>query len=114
MKYTAKTLDEVRRFLGGCPEDTQVEVEEGIPVTAKTVADLRALSTWPRGDWVLDVPVNGGDQRYSVVRVEWPFLYQLLTCLADACFIVRDANGHALVLRLLSKTSRGSDRRRTC
>jgi len=43
----------------------QVEVEEGIPVMAKTVADLHALSTWPPGDWVLDV-------RYSVVRVEWP------------------------------------------
>jgi hypothetical protein len=71
MKYTPKTLDEVRRFLGGCSGETQVEVEDGIPVTAKTVADLRALSAWPPGDWVLDVPVKG-DQRYSVVRLEWP------------------------------------------
>jgi hypothetical protein len=46
MKCTAKTLDEVRRFLGGYPEDTQVQVEEGIPVTAKTGADLRALSAY--------------------------------------------------------------------
>ena len=38
-------------------------------MTAKTVADLRALPTWPPGDWVLDVPVDG-DQR--VVGVEWP------------------------------------------
>ena len=53
------------------PGETQVEVEDGIPVTAKTVADLRALSAWPPGDWVLDVPVKG-DQRYSVVTVEWP------------------------------------------
>ena len=72
MKYTAKTLDEVRRFLGGCPEDTQVEVEEGIPVTAKTVADVRALSSWPLGNWVLDIPAKGGDKQYSVVRVKWP------------------------------------------
>ena len=71
MRYTPKTLDEVRRCLGGCLEETQVEVEDGIPVTAKTVADLRALSTWPPGDWVLDVPVKG-DQQYSAVRVEWP------------------------------------------
>jgi hypothetical protein len=72
MKYTPKTLDEVRRCLGGCSGETLVDVEEGIPVTAKTVADLRALSTWPPGDWVLDVPVKRGDKRYSVVRVELP------------------------------------------
>jgi hypothetical protein len=74
MRYTPKTLDEMRRCLGGCPGETQVEVEDGIPVTAKTVTDLRALSSWPPGDWVLDVPVKG-DQRYGVVgvvRVEWP------------------------------------------
>jgi hypothetical protein len=71
MRYTPKTLDEVRRCLSGCPGETQVDVEDGIPLTGKTVADLRALSTWPPGDWVLDVPVKG-DQRYSVVRVEWP------------------------------------------
>ena len=56
MKYTPKTLDEVRRCLGGYSGKTPDEIEDGIPVTAKTVADLRALSTWPRGDWVLDVP----------------------------------------------------------
>jgi hypothetical protein len=71
MRYAPKTLDEVRRFLGSCSGETHVEVEEGIPVTAKTVAELRTLSTWPPGDWVLDVPVKG-EQRYSVVRVEWP------------------------------------------
>jgi hypothetical protein len=71
LKYTPKTLDEVRRCLGGCPQETQVEVEEGVPVKAKIVADLRALSTWPPGDWVLDVSVKG-DQRSGVVRVEWP------------------------------------------
>jgi hypothetical protein len=71
MKYTPKTIDEVRSCLGGCSGETQVEVEEGIPVTATTVAALRALSTWPAGDWVLDVPVKA-DQLCSVVRIEWP------------------------------------------
>jgi hypothetical protein len=71
MKYTPKTLDEVRRCLGGCSGHTPVEVEDGIPVRAKTVADLRALSIWPRGDWVLDVPTKG-DHPDGVVRLEWP------------------------------------------
>ena len=72
MKYTPKTLDEVRRCLGGCSGETLVDVEEGIPVTAKTVADVRALSSWPPGNWVLDIPAKGGDKQYSVVRVKWP------------------------------------------
>jgi hypothetical protein len=71
MKYTPKTPDEVRRYLAGCPEEMPVEVENGIPVAAKTVAELRALSTWPPGDWVLDVPTNGW-HRNGMVRVEWP------------------------------------------
>ena len=71
MRYTPKTLDEMRTCLGGCPAEMEVEVERGIPLTANTVAELRALPAWPPGDWVLDVPVDG-DQRYNVVRVEWP------------------------------------------
>jgi hypothetical protein len=27
----------------------RVEIEPGVPITAKTVADLRALPTWPDG-----------------------------------------------------------------
>jgi hypothetical protein len=79
MKYTPKTLDEVRRCLGGCSGQTPVEVEDGIPVTAKTVADLRALSTWPPGDWVLDVPHQWwpATQRR---KGGMAFLHQSLTC----------------------------------
>jgi hypothetical protein len=71
MRYTPKTLDDVRKVLVGCPDETPVEVERGIPLTANTVAELRALPAWPPADWVLDVPVDG-NQRYNVVRVEWP------------------------------------------
>jgi hypothetical protein len=71
MRYTPRTLQEVRRCIAGFSGEARVEVEDGIPVKAKTVADLRALSSWPSGDWVLDVPVNG-DQQNSAVTVEWP------------------------------------------
>ena len=50
MRYTPKTLDEVRTCLGGCPAEMEVEVERGIPLTANTVAELRALPTWPPGE----------------------------------------------------------------
>jgi hypothetical protein len=45
----------------------RVEIENGVAVTAKTVADLRALPTWPDG-LVLDIHVSL-DPRMSVVRV---------------------------------------------
>jgi hypothetical protein len=58
----------MQRLLLGYRDNMRVEVEHGIPVTAKTVADLRALPTWPDG-LVLDIHVDL-DPRLSVVRVE--------------------------------------------
>jgi hypothetical protein len=37
----------MRKHLLSCQDDMRVEVERGIPVTAKIVADLRAVATWP-------------------------------------------------------------------
>jgi len=41
MRYTTKTIHEVRRCIAGFSGQTRVEVEGGIPVKTKTVADLR-------------------------------------------------------------------------
>jgi hypothetical protein len=58
----------MQKLLPGYRDNMRVEVETGIAVTAKTVADLRALRTWPNG-LVLDIHVDL-DPRSSVVRVE--------------------------------------------
>jgi hypothetical protein len=58
----------MQKLLLGYRDNMRVEVETGIAVTAKTVADLRALRTWPNG-LVLDIHVDL-DPRSSVVRVE--------------------------------------------
>jgi hypothetical protein len=68
VRYTANTIEEIRKLLLGYRDNMRVEVETGIAVTAKTVADLRALPTWPEG-LVLDIHVDL-DPRFSVVRVE--------------------------------------------
>jgi len=47
----------------------KVEVRPGIPVVAKTVADLRLLSTWPPG-LALNFPMLGDRYPASVVVVE--------------------------------------------
>ena len=46
MRYEPETIDEVRTCLD-CPDYMKVEVKGDAPVAAKTVADLRSLSTWP-------------------------------------------------------------------
>jgi len=58
----------MQKLLLGYRDNMRVEVETGIAVTAKTVAELRALSIWPDG-LVLDIHVDL-DPRLSVVRVE--------------------------------------------
>jgi hypothetical protein len=58
----------MRKLLLGYRDNMRVEIESGVAVTAKTVADLRALPTWPDG-LVLDIHVDL-DPRLSVVRVE--------------------------------------------
>jgi hypothetical protein len=63
VRHPANTIEDMRKLLLGYRDNMRVEIESRVAVTAKTVADLRALPTWPEG-LVLDEP------RLSVVRVE--------------------------------------------
>jgi hypothetical protein len=68
MRYTANTIEDVKKLLLGYRDNMRVEVEADVAVTASTVADLRALATWPDG-LALNIHVDL-DPRFSVVRVE--------------------------------------------
>ena len=68
MRYAANTIEEMRKLLLGYRDNMRVEVETDVSVTASTVADLRALATWPDG-LALNIHVDL-DPRLSVVRVE--------------------------------------------
>jgi hypothetical protein len=57
LRYPAPTIEQMRKYLFSYRDNMRVEVEQGISVTAKTVADLRALSTWPEG-LVLNIHVD--------------------------------------------------------
>src|SRR5205823_2322330 len=59
---------EMQKLLLSYRDNMRVEVETGIAVSAKTVADLRALTAWPEG-LALKIHVDL-DPRFSVVRVE--------------------------------------------
>ena len=68
VRHAANRIEEMQKLLVGYRDNMRVEVERGIAVTAKTVADLRALPAWPDG-LVLNIHVDL-DPRLSVVRVE--------------------------------------------
>ena len=67
MRHPANTIEDMKKLLLGYRDNMRVEIESGIAVTAKTVADLRALATWPEG-LIIDIHVDL-DPRLSVVRV---------------------------------------------
>ena len=64
------TIEEMQRLFRGYRDNMRVDIEAGIAVTASTVAELRALPTWPNG-LVLNIHIDL-DPRFSVVRVERP------------------------------------------
>jgi hypothetical protein len=67
VRYPAN-IEDMKKLLRGYRDNMRVEIESDVAVTAKTVADLRAIPTWPHG-LVLDIHVDL-DPRLSVVRVE--------------------------------------------
>jgi hypothetical protein len=54
VRHSANTVEDMKKLLLGYRDNMRVEIESGVAVTAKTVADLRALTTWPEG-LVLDI-----------------------------------------------------------
>jgi hypothetical protein len=49
VRHAAQTIRDLRTCLRGYPPYMKVEVKRDVPVIAKTVGDLRSLSTWPPG-----------------------------------------------------------------
>ncbi len=47
MRYKPKNIAALHIALGGCPDRMRVETERGVGVSAKTVGDLRKLTTSP-------------------------------------------------------------------
>jgi hypothetical protein len=68
VRYTANTIEDMQKLVVGYRDNMRVEIEPGVPITAKTVADLRALPTWPDG-MALNIHIDL-DPRLSIVRVE--------------------------------------------
>ena len=55
MRYKPKSIAALHLALGGLPDQMRVEVDPEIGVSAKTVGELRKLTTWP-GDLAITTP----------------------------------------------------------
>ena len=47
MQYKPKSIGALHIALGGLPGQMRIEVEPGIAVSAKTVGELRKITSWP-------------------------------------------------------------------
>jgi hypothetical protein len=68
VRYAANTIEDMQELLIGYRDNMRVEIETGVALTAKTVADLGVLEMWPDG-LALNIHIDL-DLRLSVVRVE--------------------------------------------
>ena len=64
MRYRPKSVDSLHIAVGGLPNKMRVEVDRGIGVSAKTVGELRKVTTWPEKLVVTTPP--GGDAEGTV------------------------------------------------
>jgi hypothetical protein len=47
MRYKPRSVAALQIALGGFPDAMRVEIDKNIPVSAKTVGELRKLTAWP-------------------------------------------------------------------
>jgi hypothetical protein len=66
-RYPAETLEAMQKHLLSYRDNLRVEVEPGVPVAARTVAELRTLSAWP-SHLILDIHIDL-DPALSMVTV---------------------------------------------
>jgi len=60
MQYKLKSIGALHIALGGLPGNMRIELEPGVTVSAKTVGELRKITSWPE-NWVRTTP----QQRHS-------------------------------------------------
>jgi hypothetical protein len=66
MRYKPKNIAALHIALGGLPDRMRVETERGLGVSAKSVGDLRKLTTWPE-NLVITTPQERHPE--SVVKI---------------------------------------------
>jgi hypothetical protein len=66
MRYKPRSIAALQIALGGFPDTMRVEADQDIGVSAKTVGELRKITTWPE-----NLAITTPQERYpeSTIRV---------------------------------------------
>jgi hypothetical protein len=72
MRYKPRSTAGLQLALGGLANNMRVEVDSGIGVSAKTVAELRKTTTWPENLAILTPPENYPGCMVKVSRANGP------------------------------------------
>jgi hypothetical protein len=67
MRYKPRSITALHVALGGLPATMRVEVDQDIGVSAKTVGELRKVTTWPENLVVIATPQERHSE--SAIRV---------------------------------------------
>jgi len=65
MRYKAKSVAALQIVLGSWPDRMRVEVDPGIGVSARTVGELRKVTTWPENLAITTPPDPGSAIKVS-------------------------------------------------
>lgn len=68
MRYKARNLAALQLVLGGLPDSMQVEVDQDLGVSAKTVGELRQVATWPESLAITTPQIRDAESTVKVGR----------------------------------------------
>jgi hypothetical protein len=66
MRYKVRNVAALQVALGGLPDSMHVEADQDVGLSAKTVGELRSLTTWPENLALTTPPEPGPD---SAIRI---------------------------------------------
>jgi hypothetical protein len=69
MRYNPKSIAALHIALGGLPAHMRVQVDKGIKVSAKTVAELRKVTAWPENLAVTTPQERHADSAVKISKV---------------------------------------------
>ena len=72
MRYKPKCIDALHIALGGLPGKMRVEVDPGIGVSAKTVAELSKMTSWPENLAITTPPERDPGSAVKVSKANVP------------------------------------------
>jgi hypothetical protein len=100
MRYKPKSIAALHIALGGLPDKMRVEVDRSVGVSAKTVGELRNVTTWPENLVVTTPQESHPESSVKVSKAQ-----RGDPCLAEAMTFVRAVAAQPLAIKTTTNTN---------